>query len=149
MGAAHVDRIPPHRANGVKNARPHAFRRSAQHRGRPANARFGRPPREGGGVILYGWHTVTAALVNPARRIRKILATENAVRHLADDGIKLPIAPEMVRPDVIAARLSPDAVHQGLLAEADPLPSPDIEDLAPTLSLIHILQRRSAVAWLW
>ena len=63
MGAAHVDRIPPHRANGVKNARPHAFRRSAQHRGRPANARFGRPPREGGGVILYGWHTVTAALI--------------------------------------------------------------------------------------
>jgi 23S rRNA (guanosine2251-2'-O)-methyltransferase len=132
MGAAHVDRIPPRRANGVKNARPHPFRRSAQHRGRPADARFGRPPREGGGVILYGWHTVTAALVNPARRIRKILATENAVRHLADDGIKLPIAPEMVRPDVIAARLSPDAVHQGLLAEADPLPSPDIEDLAPT-----------------
>src|SRR5207302_35440 len=25
----------------------------------------------------------------------------------------------------------PDAVHQGLLAEADPLPSPDIETLAP------------------
>ena len=31
------------------------------------------------GVILYGWHTVMAALTNPARSIRKILATENAL----------------------------------------------------------------------
>jgi 23S rRNA (guanosine2251-2'-O)-methyltransferase len=82
-------------------------------------------------IILYGWHPVTAALANPARRIRKLLATENAARRLADDGIKPPVAPELVRPDAIAARLSPDAVHQGLLAEADPLPSPGIEDLAP------------------
>ncbi len=36
----------------------------------------------------------------------------------------------MVRPSQIDARLGPDAVHQGLLAEADPLPSPDIETLA-------------------
>ncbi len=81
-------------------------------------------------IILYGWHPVTAALANPARNIRRLLATANAARRLADDGIKLPLAPELVRPDAIAARLSPDAVHQGLLAEADPLPSPGIEDLA-------------------
>jgi 23S rRNA (guanosine2251-2'-O)-methyltransferase len=84
----------------------------------------------GGPVILYGWHTVTAALANPARHFRRLLATENAVRRLAEDGITPPIAPELVRPDALAARLTPDAVHQGLIAEADPLPSPDIEDLA-------------------
>jgi 23S rRNA (guanosine2251-2'-O)-methyltransferase len=81
-------------------------------------------------VVLYGWHTVTAALANPARRIRRLLATENAIRRLADDGIELSMAPELVRPDTIAARLSPDAVHQGLLAEADPLPAPELADLA-------------------
>jgi 23S rRNA (guanosine2251-2'-O)-methyltransferase len=80
-------------------------------------------------VILYGWHTVTAALANPARRICKLLATENAARRLVDEGIATPTPPELVRPDAIAARLTPDAVHQGLLAEADPLPSPAIEDL--------------------
>ncbi len=80
--------------------------------------------------MLYGWHTVTAALGNPARRIRRLLATENAVRRLADDGIALPITPELVRPHALDGLLTPDAVHQGLLAEADPLPSPDIEDLA-------------------
>jgi 23S rRNA (guanosine2251-2'-O)-methyltransferase len=83
-----------------------------------------------GGVVLYGWHTVTAALANPARHIRKLLATENAMRRLAEDGITPPNDTEVVRPDAIAARLTPDAVHQGLFAEADPLPSPAIEDLA-------------------
>jgi 23S rRNA (guanosine2251-2'-O)-methyltransferase len=91
-----------------------------------------RPKRDDDTVILYGWHTVTAALANPARRIRRLLATENAARRLAEDGIALPVTPEMVRPDALAARLTPDAVHQGLLAEADPLPSPDLDDLATT-----------------
>ena len=91
----------------------------------------------GAAVILYGWHTVTAALANPARRIRRLLATENAIRRLHEEGIALPMAPEVVRPDAIAARLTPDAVHQGLLAETDPLPSPAIEDLAaPSIVLV-------------
>jgi 23S rRNA (guanosine2251-2'-O)-methyltransferase len=110
-----------------KNARDHGFRRSAQ---RPGKPRFRPPHREGdGGIILYGWHTVMAALANPARRFRRILATENALRRLAEDGITPPITPELVRPDAIVARLSPDAVHQGILAETDPLPAPALADL--------------------
>ena len=80
-------------------------------------------------AILYGWHTVAAALANPQRTVRKITATENAARRLAEEGLTLPVTPEIVRPEAIAARLSPDAVHQGLLVEADPLPSPALEDL--------------------
>lgn len=80
-------------------------------------------------AVLYGWHPVTAALQNPARRVRKLLATENAARRLAEENISA-TAPEIVRPDAIAARLLPDAVHQGLYLEADPLPSPTIEELA-------------------
>ncbi len=89
-----------------------------------------RPEAGDAPVILYGWHSVTAALANPSRHIRRLLATENAIRRLADEGVALPKAVEIVRPDVIAVRLTADAVHQGLLAEADPLPSPDIENLA-------------------
>jgi 23S rRNA (guanosine2251-2'-O)-methyltransferase len=80
-------------------------------------------------AVLYGWHSVTAALQNPARRARKLLATENAARRLAEENIQHP-APEIVRPDAIAARLPPDAVHQGLYLEAEPLPSPPIEALS-------------------
>jgi 23S rRNA (guanosine2251-2'-O)-methyltransferase len=83
-----------------------------------------------GPVILYGWHTVAAALANPQRQIRKLLLTENAARRLADDKIDIKVTPEIVRPSVIDQRLGPDAVHQGLLAEAEPLPSPDIETLS-------------------
>jgi 23S rRNA (guanosine2251-2'-O)-methyltransferase len=88
-----------------------------------------REPFGEGVAILYGWHTVAAALANPNRRVRKITATENAARRLTEEGLVLPVTPEIVRPEAIAARLSPDAVHQGLLVEADPLPSPDLEDL--------------------
>src|SRR5580704_15904372 len=83
-----------------------------------------------GPVILYGWHTVAAALANPQRGIRKLWLTENAAQRLADDNIDTRVAPEIVRPQLIDARLGPDAVHQGLLAEADPLPSAGIEALA-------------------
>src|SRR5262249_14846479 len=82
-------------------------------------------------ALLYGWHTVKAALETRARRIRHLLATENALRRLAGEGVLLPVKPELVHPGIIDARLGPDAVHQGLLAEADPLPAPSITELAP------------------
>jgi 23S rRNA (guanosine2251-2'-O)-methyltransferase len=92
---------------------------------------FDRPQRRASSdiVVLYGWHSVTLALTNPKRKIRKLFATENALRRLTDEGITPRLAPEIVRPDQIAAQLPPDAVHQGLLAEADPLPAPTIETL--------------------
>src|SRR5262245_38857392 len=94
--------------------------------------RFGPPRRDRDGlVVLYGWHSVKAAIENPARRLRRLLVTENAARRLADDGIKLPETTEPVRPEAIAALVGPEAVHQGLFAEADPLLAPDIDELAP------------------
>ncbi|MBR0739015.1 23S rRNA (guanosine(2251)-2'-O)-methyltransferase RlmB [Bradyrhizobium liaoningense] len=114
---------------GPKGARGGAkpFNRPGKLAGRPAWRE--RDSGSDGPVILYGWHTVTMALANPQRRIRKLTLTENAARRLAEENIATRIAPEIVRPQEIDRLLSPDAVHQGLLAEADPLPSPDIETL--------------------
>ncbi len=113
-----------------ERARPRGAFRPRPLSDRPSSRRTASD--RGDDVILYGWHTVKAALENPARRIRRIYATENAVRRLRDDGVALPVEPELVRPDAIAHRLGPNAVHQGLLAEADPLPAPEVEDLEPT-----------------
>ena len=109
----------------------HEKRRTPWRRKDPRPAR-GEARDLGARAILYGWHTVKAALENPARRIRRLYATPNAARRLAEDGVALAVEPELVRPDAIARRLGPDAVHNGLLAEAEPLPSPELEELEPT-----------------
>jgi 23S rRNA (guanosine2251-2'-O)-methyltransferase len=113
--------------------------RREDNRKRFAGKRFGKakaaPWRSGprdhdGPVVVYGWHSVKAALENPERKFHRLLATENAARRLADDKVALPVQLELVRPEAIAALAGPDAVHQGLFAEADPLPSPELEDVA-------------------
>src|ERR1700682_3907926 len=111
------DRKPKFRRGGGK----------APARGRESGRRPAWRDRDGGTdgpVILYGWHTVAAALANPERSIRKLFLTENAARRLADENIATPVTPEIVRPNAIDQRLGPDAVHQGLLARAAPPPPP-------------------------
>jgi 23S rRNA (guanosine2251-2'-O)-methyltransferase len=131
------DRKPPFRRGGGKGP-------NKAGKGRDFGRRPGRHDREASPddpVILYGWHTVAAALANPQRQIRRLLLTENAARRLADEHIDTRgITPEIVRPDLIDHRLGPDAVHQGLLAEADPLPSPDIETL-PQQGIVLVLDQ--------
>src|SRR4051794_8461712 len=127
------DRKPPFRRGGAK-----LFEKGRKPAGRPVWR-----DREAGGdgpALLYGWHTVSAALANPQRHIRKLLLTENAARRLADDNIDTRVTAEIVRPSLIDQRLGPDAVHQGLLAEADPLPSPDI-DMLPQSGIVLVLDQ--------
>jgi 23S rRNA (guanosine2251-2'-O)-methyltransferase len=129
---------PPFRRGGGKPFKDKPFDRK-----RSSGASSGWRDRETDGdgpAILYGWHTVTLALANPQRRIRRLLLTENAARRLAEERIETPVTPEIVRPSQIDNQLGPDAVHQGLLAEADPLPSPDIATL-PLEGMVLVLDQ--------
>jgi 23S rRNA (guanosine2251-2'-O)-methyltransferase len=125
--------------------RKHRFGRPGEKRGRPSRD-AGRQPwrdrgeRPEGPAILYGWHTVVAALGNPQRKIRSLFLTENAARRLTEECIPTRVEPEIVRPSAIDQRLGPDAVHQGLLAEVDPLPSPDIDTL-PQEGIVLVLDQ--------
>jgi 23S rRNA (guanosine2251-2'-O)-methyltransferase len=129
---------PPTSRPGSRG-KPGATREQTERRARFERARrealrgAGEPP-----VVMYGWHTVTAALRNPARQVRKLLATENAARRLSEEGISA--KPELVRPSAIAERLLPDAVHQGLYLETEPLASPAIEDL-PAQGVVLVLDQ--------
>lgn len=118
---------------------------------RPSGAPF--PPRKGKGggkpppwagaddvALLYGWHTVAEAIGNPKRRFRKLMATENAINRLAEEGLVPPVTPELVRPGDIDKLLGPDAVHQGLLAEVDHLRSPPLKVLAQS-ELVLVLDQ--------
>ena len=127
------DRKPPFRRSGGK-----PFDKGRGFGGRPGQRDRGEA--SDGPVILYGWHTVAAALANPQRTIRRLYLSENAAKRLADENIDTRVAPEIVRPALIDQRLGPDAVHQGLLAEADPLPSPDIEEL-PQQGIVLVLDQ--------
>ncbi|WP_439575543.1 23S rRNA (guanosine(2251)-2'-O)-methyltransferase RlmB [Phreatobacter sp.] len=114
--------------------------------GRPFKGRGGRvlreaaPDYETGTVLLYGWHTVAEALNNPKRRIRTLLATENAAKRLDEEGIAH--SAEIVPVRDIDRRLAatPDAVHQGLFAEADALDAPSLDRL-PAKGVVLLLDQ--------
>ncbi|MET0256999.1 MAG: RNA methyltransferase [Methylobacterium sp.] len=80
-------------------------------------------------VRLYGLHTVEAALANPARRIHQIHATRNALNRLELDEGNPPFPLDIVEPRFLDAELGSEAVHQGVMIEADPLPTGRLSDL--------------------
>ncbi|MEP9356005.1 23S rRNA (guanosine(2251)-2'-O)-methyltransferase RlmB [Xanthobacter sp. KR7-65] len=131
-------------------ARPPFAGRGGRTPGGPFPPRRGKGQAKGGKAppwagaddvaLLYGWHTVAEAIGNPKRRFRRLMATENAIHRLAEEGLEPPVAPELVRPGDIDKLLGPDAVHQGLLAEVDHLPSPHLKDIAKT-DLVLVLDQ--------
>ncbi|RWE73954.1 RNA methyltransferase [Mesorhizobium sp.] len=94
------------------------------------------PPGEGPGdglVRLYGLHTVRAALDNPRRKIKKMLVTRNAAERLSiPDLAALPFKAELVEPKDIDRITGSDAVHQGVLIEAEPLKPKRLDALGGT-----------------
>ncbi|TPL81016.1 RNA methyltransferase [Mesorhizobium sp. B2-3-12] len=94
------------------------------------------PPGENAGdglVRLYGLHTVRAALDNPRRRIKRMLVTRNAAERLEiADLAALPFKAELVEPRDIDKVTGSDAVHQGVLIEAEPLKPKRLDALGGT-----------------
>ncbi len=90
--------------------------------------------------MLWGAHTVEAAVANPRRKLLRLVATENAFRKLEEAGLGGRITPEIMRPYDIDKLTGPDAVHQGLFLEARPLPVLD-EDDVPTEGILVVLDQ--------
>lgn len=75
------------------------------------------------GVWLYGRHAVAAALANPARVVRRLLATTDAA-----GGVRPERAVEVVDRTVIEQAVGPHAPHQGVAALCAPLPDHPLDD---------------------
>ncbi|MCZ4089602.1 TrmH family RNA methyltransferase [Sinorhizobium psoraleae] len=81
-------------------------------------------------VLLYGLHTVRAAIDNPERKIVRLSVTQNAAARLdLGDLSALPFPTEIVTPQDLDGILGPDAIHQGVMLETRPLPHRRLEAL--------------------
>jgi 23S rRNA (guanosine2251-2'-O)-methyltransferase len=118
----------------------------------PAAPRSGGAPHAAeaprGTVWLYGIHAVQAALENPARRLRRLVVTEEGSANLT---ARLPqpwaLTPETVDRARIDQLLGRDAVHQGAALLADLLPQPvlatALERPGPVLVLDQVTDPRN------
>lgn len=85
---------------------------------------------EDGVIRLYGLHPVEAALRNPARIVTKLTATDNAARKLEAAISARGLTPIAATPRDLDRQLGADTVHQGIVIEVEPLPEPELADLA-------------------
>lgn len=90
------------------------------------------PPRraaEPDGIWLYGHHAVAAALDNPLRPCRRLLATGPALARLGRLAERPGLLVERMGPAELAAVLPPDVVHQGCALRVGPLPARTLDSL--------------------
>jgi 23S rRNA (guanosine2251-2'-O)-methyltransferase len=114
--------------------------RSPTRGGRPSAAQ--KPgDRRGERYFVYGLHAVAAALSNPRRSVLRLLATENAVHRLAELGAMPSVTVESAFPKDLDRLLGAEAVHQGVAAEVEPLPSADLDEIVDTARLILVLDQ--------
>ena len=115
----------PHREGGQyrDGGQQRPFNRSQQHDAPRHNAET---PR--GTLWLYGLHAVAAALANPARRLRRLVVTEEGETALAQRLPQpWPLQPERVERGRLDQLLGRDIAHQGAALLADPLAPPPLQ----------------------
>ena len=121
----------PNRHRGPQPPRASDGRRDSRGGGRPSRPqRPERRPFDEGRVQLYGIHAVEAALRNDARKVLRLLMTENAENRLSEAVSARQAAPERVSPRELDRLLGEDTVHQGVLLDTEPLDEPDLAVLA-------------------
>ncbi|MGH6946274.1 MAG: 23S rRNA (guanosine(2251)-2'-O)-methyltransferase RlmB [Kiloniellales bacterium] len=77
---------------------------------------------------LFGQHAVLAALDNPRRRLKRLVALPQMAERLAEwRGSAL--APEILDKTALELFLPPGASHQGLAVLSDPLKAPDLAEI--------------------
>jgi 23S rRNA (guanosine2251-2'-O)-methyltransferase len=143
------DPTPRHGGPGPQQQQRHGGQ--SRHYAGPPRHQDGQRPHDGprhapeapkGTVWLYGHHAVAAALANPARRLRRLLLTEEAeaamTQHLAPPWALAPERVERARLDQLLGR---DVVHQGAALLADPLAPPSLQSVLDKRGAIVVLDQ--------
>ena len=90
--------------------------------------------------LIYGVHPVMEALKNPRRKPVTLKATKNAADRLAAEIGASQVTCDIVHPRELDRALGADAVHQGLLLEARPLPQPRLDQIEKSGILVLLDQ---------
>lgn len=137
------DRPPAEAGGGADRPPPAAY--PDERRPAPRTASADAPK---GTVWLYGVHAVAAALANPARRLRRLMLTENAEAAMIQ-AIRppWPITPERTDRARLDKLLGATVVHQGVALLTDVLPTPALQQAlerpGPVLVLDHVSDPRN------
>ena len=99
-----------------------------------------RASREAKVSLIYGFHSVAAALRASRRELIRLYATAAAAERLGAEIAARGLETRIMAPEEISARAPRDAVHQGLLLEARPLAPIDVADL-PANGLVLVLDQ--------
>lgn len=113
------------------------FVRSKPNSSKPSAAKPGAPLR------LYGMHTVIAALDNPKRKKKRLLLTPNAHKRLTemtDLGRHHDLDIDDAEPKYLDKLVGPEAVHQGIVLECDPILPLTLDTLVPGGMLVALDQ---------
>ena len=129
---------------GSRNPPPAA----AGQAGKPAEHQPSRPgPRDRTGErreakvsLIYGFHSVGAALKAPRRELIRLYATAAAAERLTGEIAARGLEIRIITSEEISALAPREAVHQGLLLEARPLAPIDVVDL-PANGLVLVLDQ--------
>jgi 23S rRNA (guanosine2251-2'-O)-methyltransferase len=90
--------------------------------------------------LIYGYHSVAAALKAPQRELIRLYATQAAAERLGAEIAARRLEIRILSLEEISARSPRDAVHQGVLLEARPLAPIAVSDL-PADGLVLVLDQ--------
>jgi 23S rRNA (guanosine2251-2'-O)-methyltransferase len=142
-GGATMSRRPPpkERARGERpnDQRPRGERPIQRAKPEAQRGPFRAPSPEL--VTLYGAHAVREALKGGRRKLLALYATETALPRIADAAKAAGLEPHIVDARDLSRHLGEEAVHQGLLLEARPLPEADIADIESKSGLVLALDQ--------
>ena len=130
-------RNPPPAAGGQPRAQVIKTGRAAAgsaSRDRPGERREARVS------LIYGFHSVVAALQAPRRELIRLYATAAAAERLGAEIAARGLETRIMGLEEISARAPREAVHQGLLLEARPLAPIDVAEL-PANGLVLVLDQ--------
>jgi 23S rRNA (guanosine2251-2'-O)-methyltransferase len=129
---------PARRTGGGENKRDPSLREANQ-RSTANQSPFRKPSPDV--VVLYGLHTVREALAAGKRKPLSLFATEGALARVADWARAAHIEPRIVEAQELTRRLGPEAIHQGVLLEARPLPETDVADIESSSGVVLVLDQ--------